>query len=255
MPGNPLQRIRHAICQWRRRPRSTETKFAMLTDVTKDALLLAFPLYLTPSEYNKNPRIQRTLILIALGVAATKFSKFCVLFFYKASGFDLPTMVPGFIAGIPGATFFNWAMWISITLTLLVSPLVNWGGDHTARIVQNWCRWEVVRPAPFGFYILHALGAWTWLALGIGVMGMIAFTAQHPIWALDPHSSLAAGLVLVGAVAMMLISFRRQTIRERTAVEIYGSIKAARRATLLFQFLPTVAVAALSLLALKVVGG
>ena len=81
---------------------------------------------------------------------------------------------------------------------------------------------------------------------------MIALPTIAPMWtAIDPRSPVACALVFAGGVATMLISFRRQTVQQRMALEIYGSAAAAQRATLLFQLVPTLAIFAVMVVAVK----
>lgn len=252
MSSNPRSGLIRAIGQWRRRPRSTESKFAMLTNMTKGAMLLAFPLYLTPSEYRKNPRIQRTFTWISLGIAAIYFFKAAILFFYRAGGYDLPSMIPDVVPGISGTAFFQSVMWLCMATLFAATAGHQWFSDHLARIAHKMFGWDPVRPARFGFYLVHSLGGWVWMAVGLGTLGLIALPAIAPMWtAINPRSPVACALVLAGGVATMLISFRRQTVQQRIALEIYGSAEAARRATLLFQLLPTLTIFALMVVAAK----
>ena len=231
----------------RRRGRGLLVKGGLTNKSSTIVLLLIEIFFLTPERTRATPRYHRKLTWLSCISTATGVMGFGLFVFYAAGGFDIRATMPS-LAGIPGPTLADAMMGVAGALFLGLAILGWWGGDHGARWGSRFFAWRPVTPAPFGYYVVSACSAWTWMGLGLAGLGLAARTAGTPFWSwLAGGSSGAITTLVIGGGLLMAASFRRQALRRQFNLEVYGGDWRAVRSLALFQVLPLVSLGVLFL--------
>lgn len=208
-------------------------------------LLLIEIFLLTPERARATPRYHRMLTWVACISAATTAMSLGLFFFYSAGGFDIRAVMPS-IGGFPGSTVADAGIGVVGASMLTLAIVAWWAGDHGARYGSRLLGWRAVTPASFGYYVVSACSAWTWIGLGLLALGISARMAGSPFWAwLLGGSAGAMATLLVASALITAAGFRRQALRRQFNLEVYGGEWRAARSLVLFQILPLVSVGTL----------
>lgn len=224
------------------RGRGVTAKMATKSKLLTIALLLFEAFALTPGTARATPRYNRWETWLSCSLAATSIMTVSLIIFYWVGGFDLAKHMPA-LGPISGGTTSQIGLAFTGFLILTGVTLVWCGSDYAAGYMTRLLRWHRVVPAPFGYYVVSACAAWTWMALALLIIAIGGSAVTEPFWRwLAAGSTGALVLYLAVGLAVYWAHERRSALVRVYHAEVHGGGLRALRNMFVFQFAPLAAI-------------